>query len=1017
TPLRVVNDRLLVGGNLDGDQLLSYGTSPGDVVAVGVLGPLGIDRLLTDSLYFIQRPSPINDVDTIYLTRGFAGDLTPLVPTLGGSGLISQGAVFTAAGNFYAQTFDPEIGEAIYLIDVQNGSSELITDVFPFNAGAQTSSLRSLGGTLYWVAEAEGLTSKYLSDGTTEGSGRIAGLTGLDLNDRPIGNLGDRYYFTKRFDGDKLVEINVRTGTVRDLSEITSDNNVFNYGGFEFLGDKIYSRREASLSNPERRVITLVEIDPIAVTFTAVTVDTFIVAEQEQRSLILTTDDRFLYFSAPQEGGVGPIVFDPASGHRDALGAIATESYLVYFRIGDRIIVKDQAFSALNGGFFLSPTEIGPQIGIDLTRDQSVELSGGLVTLSINGTPYGVDYTTGNARPLADRGEHQLGVAALTKISPQEAVFFRQAPGFTWEIWKTDGSVAGTAKLGDFLERRITPPQEVVVFQDYLGVLMTAPVGLYLFDLRTTVSQPIEVDLPLEPALPGLAVSGNRLYFSGVDSELGEEIHYLTVTDLPEVVGTVFLDRDGNGEQGAEEEGLTNFPIQLRGGNLDRCFTNTEGAFRFPALENQTYTVGVLDENCYELTTDPATYTLTFSADSSYQLRFGLRRITGNPTVNVTLHSGPIRCGFTVPFWLTIRNNGCDSLGGKVSLDLGDNVILTDSERPALTLDGGVYTWDYPGLLPGQIHQIRLMLTMPDETFNDQIIPLLATSESDGLRDTFYYDQRLRCAIDPNDKLVSPSRPEASNSNYTQFDEWLTYTIRFQNTGTDTAFNVRIEDQLPAELDFATFTPLASSDPYRTVIDKSGRVIFYFDNIMLPDSNVNEPASHGFITFEIQALAGQEEFTLARNTAGIYFDFNAPVITNTVTSTFVTALDTDADGFYFYEECNDDNPGINPLAEEIANNGIDENCDGRDGVVSTFTPLAGQLRAFPNPATGNLTITYDRAETLLGNLYNAQGQLLDSFNFNGQVVLDLTMVPTGLYTVRLWEPASTNSSTLRIVKQ
>jgi len=51
---------------------------------------------------------------------------------------------------------------------------------------------------------------------------------------------------------------------------------------------------------------------------------------------------------------------------------------------------------------------------------------------------------------------------------------------------------------------------------------------------------------------------------------------------------------------------------------------------------------------------------------------------------------------------------------------------------------------------------------------------------------------------------------------------------------------------------------------------------------MLPDSNVNEPASNGFIKFNIEQKRDNPIGTHIMNEAAIYFDFNEPIITNTV---------------------------------------------------------------------------------------------------------------------------------------
>jgi len=48
-------------------------------------------------------------------------------------------------------------------------------------------------------------------------------------------------------------------------------------------------------------------------------------------------------------------------------------------------------------------------------------------------------------------------------------------------------------------------------------------------------------------------------------------------------------------------------------------------------------------------------------------------------------------------------------------------------------------------------------------------------------------------------------------------------------------------------------------------------------------------------------------------------------------------IDEDGDGFSLEEDCNDENPDINPGATEIPGNGIDENCDGIDAIVSACT--------------------------------------------------------------------------------
>jgi uncharacterized repeat protein (TIGR01451 family) len=134
-------------------------------------------------------------------------------------------------------------------------------------------------------------------------------------------------------------------------------------------------------------------------------------------------------------------------------------------------------------------------------------------------------------------------------------------------------------------------------------------------------------------------------------------------------------------------------------------------------------------------------------------------------------------------------------------------------------------------------------------------------------------------SFDPNDKQATPKG--YGEEHYIRPGTQLEYLIRFQNTGTDTAFTVRIIDTLSAWLDPASIRPGASSHAYSWDLKDAGVLSFLFQNILLPDSNINEAASHGFVKFSILPKADAPLETIINNTAEIYFDFNAPVATNT----------------------------------------------------------------------------------------------------------------------------------------
>ncbi len=143
------------------------------------------------------------------------------------------------------------------------------------------------------------------------------------------------------------------------------------------------------------------------------------------------------------------------------------------------------------------------------------------------------------------------------------------------------------------------------------------------------------------------------------------------------------------------------------------------------------------------------------------------------------------------------------------------------------------------------------------------------------------YDEECNTVIgsfDPNDKTGFPLG--YGPKHYIERGTDLQYLIRFQNTGTDTAFTVVVRDTITNMLDLSTLRLGVSSHPFELKIVNGSILEFMFKNILLPDSFINEPGSHGYLNFSISQKANLPLGSIIENSAGIYFDFNAPVITN-----------------------------------------------------------------------------------------------------------------------------------------
>ncbi len=155
-----------------------------------------------------------------------------------------------------------------------------------------------------------------------------------------------------------------------------------------------------------------------------------------------------------------------------------------------------------------------------------------------------------------------------------------------------------------------------------------------------------------------------------------------------------------------------------------------------------------------------------------------------------------------------------------------------------------------------------------------------------------FYDMECRASIgsfDPNEKTGLPYG--VADAGYIAAGTAIEYLIRFQNTGSDTAFRVEIRDTLPPELDLATLEPGAASHAYRLETSGSGVLSFVFDPIALPDSFSNVAASQGFVKYRIAAKRSLETGSRIQNRAAIYFDFNAPVMTAYTVHTIGEPLD------------------------------------------------------------------------------------------------------------------------------
>lgn len=296
--------------------------------------------------------------------------------------------------------------------------------------------------------------------------------------------------------------------------------------------------------------------------------------------------------------------------------------------------------------------------------------------------------------------------------------------------------------------------------------------------------------------------------------------------------------------------------------------------------------------------TEATDYTINITGlDPLPNYEFGLQPTSTVNSVEPYMISGITRCNTEVNYWLTYMNTGTTIADGLVTLETSELLELIETiPAPDMEVDGKL-VWNFNDLYPGHHNRIKVHYLMPDENSEGEDVTTIVKVEQvvDGeiiAENSDTYSSTVLCAIDPNDKLVSSNLLGQSETAY--IGDILQYTIRFQNTGSDTAFYVRIEDYLDKKLDWTTFQPITASHDYSAQLDrKTGLVTFEFNDIILPDDKVNEAGSQGFAMFEIRSIKEIEDKTELSNTASIFFDSNAPIVTNTTSTIMLEPVDTD----------------------------------------------------------------------------------------------------------------------------
>lgn len=355
---------------------------------------------------------------------------------------------------------------------------------------------------------------------------------------------------------------------------------------------------------------------------------------------------------------------------------------------------------------------------------------------------------------------------------------------------------------------------------------------------------------------------------------------------FPVASGTVYRDLNQNG---TFDVGDTPLPLQRQLMLPDNvlAFSSYSGQYKINAY-NGDHEVKYVPRPNWHIDNTPAAYNITVSDQSVTNLDFALAPDEEKVDLNLFLSEGFARCNSLSRYTLTAINWGTMAEELIATLVLDPSVTPHEINPLPDVINGDTLSWHFSNLLPFQTISVSLDLRMPgvqqEEISFSGFIDRIVLGQGERV-DSIHLTQQIRCAYDPNDKIARSARSAGEGQVYP--DAAIDYTIRFQNTGNDTAFQIIIRDTLDANLDINTLEILAASHPYEAYLKPDRTLEFRFYNINLPDSTTNEILSHGFVSYRINAKSDVAVPSIIQNTAHIYFDYNGSIQTNTAVTELV----------------------------------------------------------------------------------------------------------------------------------
>lgn len=446
------------------------------------------------------------------------------------------------------------------------------------------------------------------------------------------------------------------------------------------------------------------------------------------------------------------------------------------------------------------------------------------------------------------------------------------------------------------------------------------------------------------------------------------------------ISGNIFIDNNSDCIKNVGDFDFQSTQITVTPGNR-LAYTNLFGDYYINNLPYGTYLISLTNAipNCASSLS--TTVSSTNSNSTNNNLSAALNA-SSQPDLKVSAYSIGIVPGFTCQINYALNNLNNVSTTGLFKVVFPSAFIpnITTGNPNTYTLSGDTVIWNFNNItFTNGAAYFGVDFYVPIGTplgsiFTSCIWAQPTVTDLDYTNNNYCYSRTVNGSFDPNDKTVNPVGVGA-NGGIAATETDLTYLIRFQNTGNGPAVNIIVKDTLSPNVNVNTFEMLGASHNYNIDILPGNVLRWKFNNIMLADSGTNELASHGYIQYRIKRTANNTLGTQIKNTAYIYFDFNAPVVTNTAINTIETIT------------------GVK--LNSMTDNG---------------------WNIYPNPSSGILHLVNTASLKELSQIHvlNSIGQTVLEENINSNYkTIDLSKLNTGVYFVKI--TSDKNISVKRIV--